>query len=318
MSRQTNSCRVAVNVATLWTAPDSPGGLDQQAIQAPARVREWLGSLNYEGRIALYDRNAVQTQALYGTQVTVLEESGEWVRIAVPCQPTAKDERGYPGWVPRVQLVSEAEYVKLAEEVAPNRKVVHSLPKACVTSPTAWVYVDPNTPQLEVSFVTEFPLLGETGEWLHVLTPHGVRLLRSDDAVVLAADSNLGFPDGEEILAAAKKFLDLPYLWGGMSAFGYDCSGFAYSMHRAFGIIIPRDASEQAIQGRLVNQDQLMPGDLLVFAYQEGKGSVHHVGFYAGEGQMLHSPKTGKNIELIPLAGTIYERELCAARRYWQ
>ncbi|MCY8381552.1 NlpC/P60 family protein, partial [Bacillus haynesii] len=46
-------------------------------------------------------------------------------------------------------------------------------------------------------------------------------------------------------------------------------------------------------------------------------GRVHHVGIYCGNGQMLHSPKTGKSIEVIPLKGTIYEKELCAIRRYF-
>jgi gamma-D-glutamyl-L-lysine dipeptidyl-peptidase len=317
MSRQTNSARVAVNVATVWTSPDSPGDMDQQAIQAPAKISEWLSSLNFEGRIGLYDRDAVQTQILYGTQVTILEENGQWAKVAIPCQPTAKDERGYPGWVPKDQFISESAYIKLAEKAAHTAKGIDSLPKTRVISRTAWVYADPETPELEVSFVTEFPLLREKDEWLEVHTPHGVRLLRSEDAAIHAKVDKQQSPGGEEILAAGKKFLDVPYLWGGMSAFGYDCSGFAYSMHRAFGIIIPRDASEQATHGKLVTHEQLMPGDLLFFAYKEGKGSVHHVGFYAGEGQMLHSPKTGKTIELIPLAGTMYETELCAARRYW-
>lgn len=48
---------------------------------------------------------------------------------------------------------------------------------------------------------------------------------------------------GQGIVEQAKRFLDLPYLWGGTSSYGFDCSGFAYTMHRYFGILIPRDAS---------------------------------------------------------------------------
>jgi cell wall-associated NlpC family hydrolase len=60
-----------------------------------------------------------------------------------------------------------------------------------------------------------------------------------------------------------------------------------------------------------------MPGDLIFFAHDEGKGRVHHVGIYYGDGRMLHAPKTGMTIEIIPLAGTVYEREICSVRRYW-
>ncbi len=56
-------------------------------------------------------------------------------------------------------------------------------------------------------------------------------------------------------------------------------------------------------------------GDLLFFAYEEGKGAIHHVGLYVGGGKMLHSPKTGKSIEILTLKETIYEKELCAVRR---
>lgn len=103
-----------------------------------------------------------------------------------------------------------------------------------------------------------------------------------------------------------------------MSSFGFDCSGFSYTMCKANGYIIPRDAHDQAASGEKVELHQLEPGDLLFFAYEEGKGSLHHVGIYYGDGKLLHSPNTGKTIEILEMAGTIYEKELCAARRYFQ
>lgn len=57
-------------------------------------------------------------------------------------------------------------------------------------------------------------------------------------------------------------------------------------------------------------------GDLLFFAHNEGLGLIHHVGFYYGNGIMLHSPSTGQSVELIKLEGSKYERELRAVRRY--
>ncbi|WP_162875106.1 C40 family peptidase, partial [Enterobacter cloacae] len=74
------------------------------------------------------------------------------------------------------------------------------------------------------------------------------------------------------------------------SSYGYDCSGFAYSMYASQGITIPRDASDQALAGTEAASNQLRPGDLLFFAYEEGKGRIHHVGIYIGDGKMIHSP----------------------------
>jgi len=113
------------------------------------------------------------------------------------------------------------------------------------------------------------------------------------------------------------RFVDLPYLWGGVSSFGFDCSGFAYAMHRTEGISIPRDASAQARQGTIVEQDRLEPGDLLFFAYEQGRGSVHHVGIYVGDNRMIHSPKSDKSIEVVDLEHYELKDEHCISRRYW-
>lgn len=85
----------------------------------------------------------------------------------------------------------------------------------------------------------------------------------------------------------------------------------------ATGRAIARDAHEQAKGGTTVPLGSIVPGDLLFFAHEEGKGVIHHVGIYAGEGKLLHSPKTGRPVELLDMEGTIYEKELCGARRYW-
>lgn len=88
-------------------------------------------------------------------------------------------------------------------------------------------------------------------------------------------------------------------------------------MHRAAGLVIPRDASDQAKSGTAIEREDLEPGDLLFFAYEQGQGYVHHVAIYYGDGQMIHAPKTGKTVEIITLRGTDYETEYWGARRYW-
>ncbi len=300
MSEQNRIVHVAV--ATLWTTPESPELIDQPAIASPVDIRGWL-NMSLEDRLGLYDKDKVQTQALFGTVVQVVKQEGDWAYVVVPDQPTIKDERGYPGWVPLRQLSPR------------DGAAMPGKPIAVVTEPTAYLYLDPEHKEMEISYLTQLPVIQDTGDWVQVATPLGNRYLRKSEVAI--HQSRIPQAAGQRIVEEAKRFLGLPYLWGGTSAFGYDCSGFAYSIHRACGIAIPRDASNQARSGHLIETDNLLPGDLVFFAFEEGRGRVHHVGIYIGDGQMIHAPKTGKTIEMIPIKGSPYEGEHSISRRYW-
>lgn len=166
---------------------------------------------------------------------------------------------------------------------------------------------------MEISFLTELAAVEETSDRFRVVTPAGTREINKTDVQPVSSIFSMA---GKDVVDQGKQFIGLSYLWGGMSSFGYDCSGFAYSMYKACGYLLPRDASDQAVQGTPVASSHLEQGDLLFFANDNGKGAVRHVGIYAGDGMMLHSPKTGREIELLSLAGTSYEKEWAGARRY--
>ncbi|MED3936820.1 NlpC/P60 family protein [Priestia megaterium] len=295
---------VCVAVATVWTSYDSCREIDDNATSVPVKLDKWLEQLTYTRRLELCEKNLVQTQLLLGEEVYVTERKGKWAKIVIPSQFSSKDERGYPGWVPSHQLISQAEYSPLNK------------PTAVVTAAIATLQLAEEA--LQISYQTQLPLLKEDKEWLEVQTPVGSGKIKRQDAVVIE-DRNRKATKGTGgmITAAGEQFLNLPYLWGGMSAWGYDCSGFAYATHKANGYLIPRDASDQARRGKEVGLDSIQPGDLLFFAHEKGEGSIHHVGIWYGNGKMLHSPKTGKTVEIIELKGTLYEEELCAARRYY-
>ena len=295
---------VCVAVATVWTSYDSSREIDDNATSFPVKLDKWLEQLTYTRRLELCEKNLVQTQLLLGEEVYVTERKGKWAKIVIPSQFSSKDERGYPGWVPSHQLISQAEYSPLNK------------PTAVVTAAIATLQLAEEA--LQISYQTQLPLLKEDKEWLEVQTPVGSGKIKRQDAVVIEDRNRKATKGtGDMIIAAGEQFLNLPYLWGGMSAWGYDCSGFAYATHKANGYLIPRDATDQARRGKEVGLDSIQPGDLLFFAHEKGEGSIHHVGIYYGNGKMLHSPKTGKTVELIELKGTLYEEELCAARRYY-
>lgn len=295
---------INVPVASIWTNPESVRDIDSQTISNPAFLEEWLDEMTYDDRLALCDQNLLQTQALIGEEVDVIHEIDGWSEIILLGQPTKKHPRGYPGWIPSIQLTEVSDW-NLDEMVA------------VVTSKQTVIYLEDETEMMKVSYQTVLPILEEKQDEIVVQLPVGTGILKASDVEILSSLAKRPMGLGQQIINSGERFLGLPYLWGGTSSYGYDCSGFTFSMCKANGYVIPRDADDQFTQGLQVNLEHIEPGDLLFFAYEEGKGTLHHVGLYYGEGKLLHSPNTGRSIEIIDLAGTIYEKELCGACRYW-
>lgn len=94
--------------------------------------------------------------------------------------------------------------------------------------------------------------------------------------------------DSEQLLPLARCFRNIPYLWGGRSGFGIDCSGFTQLLFRICGIALPRDSSQQARQGTGVLWDQHQTGDLAFFR-KAHRDNISHVGVLDGQGSILHA-----------------------------
>jgi cell wall-associated NlpC family hydrolase len=292
------SAWVAVSVARLWQSPSSPWPVDAPALESPVRFRAWLAAMTLSQRRALDLRS--DTEALLGDRVVVVGLRTHWAKVVVPSQPSQKDSRGYPGWVPRRQLTA----------TVPTR----TAQVATVTKRTAWLRTDDAdaTRLTEISFGTNLPVVGRLSGWVRVVNPRGV-VRRLSTKVVSVHDRGTAAlaPGPAGVVATAKSFLGLHYLWGGLSGFGLDCSGLTWLDYRVHGIRIPRDALPQSQHGRQVSTR--MPGDLLFYAHN---GLVHHVSMYIGGGDIIHAPHTGSSVQIIAFSAQPLRSEYVGARRY--
>lgn len=293
-----------VPVAVLWTQPGDKRDYDRLILAAATDPAAWADGMDDEMRLWLVGK--VETQVLFGEQLAILDRQGDWLKVAAVGQFTEQDSRGYPGWLPAVQVSSDAAYLSDQE----------NLPQVAVTAEKALLYSDTGAAAVlaELSYQTRLPRLSEFGgQTVMVRLPDGnTGYLLSSDIIDVG---DIVFRP-ENLAAEARRFMGLRYIWGGTSAYGFDCSGFALRVYQSQGINIPRDADEQSVAGSPVDKDDLGIGDLLFFASDNGKGSVHHVGIYAGDGLMIHAPNSRSAVRVEPFGAGVYGDEFCGARRY--
>ena len=112
---------------------------------------------------------------------------------------------------------------------------------------------------------------------------------------VVASRGGAAF-SSNSVLAYASNFLGVPYVWGGSSPSGFDCSGFTQYVYAHFGVSLPRVSESQQNVGTLVSRANLQPGDLVFFG-----SPAHHVGIYVGNGNMINAPHTGDVVKIQSL-----------------
>lgn len=112
-------------------------------------------------------------------------------------------------------------------------------------------------------------------------------------------DSSVPFTGGNDVVTYAAKFIGTPYVWGGSTPSGFDCSGFTMYVYAHFGIRLPHSSRAQYGYGTPVSRANLEPGDLVFFG-----SPIHHVGIYVGDGYYIHAPRTGDRVKIAPMTRT--------------
>jgi gamma-D-glutamyl-L-lysine dipeptidyl-peptidase len=248
------------------------------------------------------EKSDVVSQAIYGSNVTLLVARGEWSRI--------QTDDNYKGWTP-------SRYLRLIQNGA---GYATAGPIVQVDSLFANVYqetdVTKHKPVVTIPFGVRLELIetdkGKDERWLQVRLPgKSFAWIRAGD--VVSDPKALSIPESIEL---AKRFLGLPYLWGGRSSFGFDCSGFTQMLVRVRGLNMPRDADKQAAWSGVipVARKDLQPGDLLFFG--SSPRAIDHTGMYIGDGQFIQDTTEGHPVvQISRLDDQPWTRLLVASRR---
>jgi SH3-like domain-containing protein len=249
------------------------------------------------------DASELVSQVMMGTPLKVLDYNNKWYRIQTP--------EHYIGWMDAggLQQLTDKEMEQWRNS---NRYLYH-----CISG---FVYDAPGKKGAVVSdlvlgslFEVETTVKG----FLKIRIPDGRSgYVRKTECLSFEEWRNTE-PTAQSIIEVARKMMGFPYLWGGASSKAIDCSGFVKLAYYAYGIILARDASQQAQYGEVIdfsNSENLQPGDLLFFGRTAQR--ITHVGIYLGNGNFIHS--SGKvHISSIDPSDPKYvpTRNLVASRR---
>ena len=221
--------------------------------------------------------NEPATQLLNGQSVELLQEKGAWVFV--------RQLDGYLGWMYRPYL-NETE--------ASTNTHTHS-----VCEPVAMLKDKPQSGANLVSRVlagTAVSIQETTNEWGKIELVGGItgwlplKQMRAQNSYPPAEDALR-----KQMIADAHTLTGVPYLWGGSSAYGIDCSGFAQLVHKLSGMTLLRDADMQMENGRIV-EPPYQPGDLFFFGASGGHRRISHVGISLGGWHMIHASRSKNGV----------------------
>lgn len=221
------------------------------------------------------------TQAIIGQPAWVMETRDSWQKVQL--------WDTYSGWIQS----------RFAMPLETLQRFPGKTPYACIKS----LIVDVRkAPSAGADIVTKLPISAEVevgeerGPWISIILPGGFGgwVRKSEINIVDGHTVSQSSPRGVDLVRQAKRFIGTPYLWGGTTPFGIDCSGFVQLVYKLNGKRLLRDADIQATadpQARPVDAKKLRKGDLVFFHGDNDakRERITHVGMYIGDGEFIHS-----------------------------
>lgn len=206
------------------------------------------------------DRSEMVNQLLFGETFDILERQAKWSLIKL-------HHDNYEGWVDNLQIQNISD--SYLNQIKENGKHIAA----------EMVHL------LEGTHPSDFPMIVQGS-----LLP-----LYDDQKVILdtkeykySGNTRTGSGQRSDLIDVAFSYLNAPYLWGGRSPFGIDCSGFTQMVYRLIGVSIPRDASQQAKKGETLSfLEECQPGDLAFF--DNAEGAITHVGIVLEDYNIIHA-----------------------------
>lgn len=223
------------------------------------------------------------TQATLGTPVTILKKQGGWLLIQTPDR--------YLSWVDSDGIYPMTETQLEAWKDAP---------KMIYTNVNGSSYSEPDTSSQVVSDIVAggiLQIIDEKDGFYKVAYPdQRIAYINTAEAQYLDSWVTQTNPSQENLVATSMELMGLPYLWGGTSTKGVDCSGFTKTIYFLNGIVLPRNASQQIHTGEVIDEtknfENLRPGDLLFFgekATETMSERVVHVAMWIGNNEFIHA-----------------------------
>ena len=273
-----------------------------------AVVNNSVANLRSEGKHAA----ELATQSLLGTPLKVLKTNGDFYLVQTPDH--------YISWVDHggIKLMGPYDY----EQWLASQKIIYM-------QTYGYVFSDEKRNEKVADLVlgSILKITGQDENFYFVQFPDGRTGMVDKKEAMLFNDWLAGLQPGPELIEKyARELTGVPYLWGGTSAKGVDCSGFTKTVYFMNGYIIPRDASQQIFAGKVVDPqlkfEGLEKGDLLFFGTKASAGKkqkVTHVGIWLGNGEFIHASKQVRLSSIDPASPlfdkTNQERYL-GSRRY--
>lgn len=159
---------------------------------------------------------------------------------------------------------------------------------------------------------TQMQVIGVSGNWYKV-SGDGIIGYVHSDYLSLNCPTAQASGAGQAIVDTAMKYMGVPYVWGGTSASGFDCSGLVYYVYKECGYTINRTAASIYQNGVAVDRSQLQVGDAICFSSYSN--SIGHVGIYIGNEQFIHASSSDGVVTIGDLNSTYYTKNYVGARR---